>query len=254
MRSIVLLAMMSGVAHATVVDVLLQRRAQPPRAPAEARRDPPRRMRVNGVELWLAVAESHAAPAEVRRFYEDSQILSFGDDNQGGLLAVDRANDAGRGRLLERIGRFLATDDLNELVRVQLVLLSRRPDGGTELVHVWPASPLGADALSAPPATVDGAEIPPGPPGFARVVSSGERGEPQALALYRGRASTSWILRWYRDRLPTDGWREDSGYRAFAARRGRCALRFHRRGQELYVDVDSDGVKGAASVCVIRMG
>jgi hypothetical protein len=231
-------------------------------------REAPRQLDINGTKLWFAVGQTADAPAEVRRWYaaewraprygydllrdtlakagvlpDDVSHLNqlvFGDDDQGGMAALDFGEPLTGDGLQRRLARFLETGQLGELAQLRFLHYQRAPGGGTQYFTLWTDHGFDLDRLLPPPGRdVDGGDLDGVPrlPRVVRVLAVGERGRPERLRVYRGPGSVVTACRFYRDRLRAGGWSEDTDFARFADEQGHTGLHFRRHGRELFVDL-----------------
>lgn len=226
-------------------------------------RERPRRFELDGMTLAVAAGHSDDAPAEVGRWYagelgdgRHGYGVRFGDDERGGVAALDYGAALDDKAVAERLGRVAAGGDLGALGQLEAVLYERRRDGGTDYVSLWTRDGLSLDKLVPPDGgDVAGGELDdvPRPAGGVRVMAAGERGQAQRLRAYRVAGASAVAVRGaFVDELRARGWRSDEAFARFAAARGRGGERLARRGRELYVDVARDGED--VGVVIIEMG
>lgn len=258
---VVACALFVAPAHGSVEDWL----GAAPRAMAAYRddaggRERPRRLELDGMTLAVAAGGTGDAPADVAGYYAallgDTRHgcgVRFGDDERGGVAALDYGETLDADKLAARMGQLAATGELGALGQLQAVFYERRPDGGTRYLNLWGA--LSLDKLVPPGggdvAGDDLADV-PRPAGGARVLVAGERGQAGRIVAYRVRdASAVGVRGAFVDELRARGWRSDEAFARFAAGHGRRGERLARRGRELYVDVGRDG--DDVSVVLIEM-
>jgi hypothetical protein len=231
----------------------------------------PRELHINGVKLWAAAGHTTQPSSLVRRFYADRYAgrgsamdtiteelkkqkivppaatgltqASFGDDNQGGLAALD----AGDGIDLRGLARRLAhVDDgkMGVVGALRYVYWERTGDGGTRFLTVWTDDKL--DLMRLLPAAdgdAPGRDVPNVPryPGTQRILSADERGAFGAMAVYRGGGSPDLALAFYTARLRTLGWQLDPRFSDVASRQGGRTLRaLSKEGHEVLIDCSED--------------
>jgi hypothetical protein len=223
-------------------------------------RERPRRLDLDGMTLAVAAGVTGDAPSEVAGFYAEALGdarhgcgVRFGDDERGGVAAIDYGAPQSENDVAARMGALAATGDLAALGQLQAVMYERRADGGTRYLGLW--GPLSLDRLLPP----DGGDVAggdldgvPRPVRGERVLVAGERGQAARGVAYRVRdASAAGVRGAFVDELRARGWRSDEEFERFARGRGRAGERLWRRGRELYVDVTRQG--DDVSVVVIEM-
>jgi hypothetical protein len=234
-------------------------------------RERPRTLRINGVELTVAAGATHDPPGAVRRFYGDRfgdarhgydllaralrengapaegrelNLLRLGDDERGMLAGVDFGGAPTADEVAARMGRVAATGDVGALGKLQMVMFERGSDGGTRYLDMWLKDGLSLDALVPADGDVDGDDLAdvPRPAEARRTFAIAEVGRGEKLRAYRVRAASLVAVRdFYEGAMPGNGWRRDEAFARFAAARGRNAMRFERRGRELYLDFSREG-------------
>lgn len=237
----------------------------------DSARERPRTLRINGLELSVASGVTRDPPASVRRFYGDRfadarhgydllartlrenggdasarelNLLRLGDDERGMLAAVDLGGAATADEVASRMGRVAATGDVGALGKLQMVMFERSADGGTRYLDMWTKDGLSLDALVPADGDVEGDDLAdvPRPVESRRTFAIGEAGRSERLRGYRMKGASLVAVRdFYDGAMPGNGWRRDEAFGRFAAARGRNAMRFERRGRELYLDFSRDG-------------
>jgi hypothetical protein len=223
-------------------------------------RERPRRLELDGMTLAVAAGGTTDEPAEVARYYAaalgDARHgcgARFGDDEHGGVAAIDYGEALDRDALAARMGRLAATGELGALGQLQAVWYERRADGGTRYLNLWGALSLDK-LLPADGGDVAGGELEgvPRPAGGARVLSAGERGAAGRVVAYRVPGASAVAVRSdFVDELHARGWRSDDAFARYAAAHERSGERLVRRGRELFVDVGRDG--DDVTVVIIEM-
>ena len=223
-------------------------------------RERPRRLELDGMTLAVAAGGTSDAPADVGRWYAatlgDARHgcgVRFGDDERGGVAAIDYGETLDADKLAARMGKLAATGDLGALGQLQAVMYERRADGGTRYLNLWGA--LALDKLMPTGGgDVAGGDLEgvPRPDGGTRVLVAGEHGAAGRVVAYRVKDASAVAVRGaFVDELHARGWRSDEGFARFAAGHGRTGERLGRRGREIFVDVGRDG--DDVSVVVIEM-
>jgi hypothetical protein len=245
----------------------------------------PRELHINGLTLWAAAGHTSHPPAMVRRWYADRYAgkgtamallttelakhrllppdatgltqASFGDDNQGGIAALDVGPVGSVAELAARLGR-LGSGAVGQGGSLRYLYYERTGDGGTRFLTVWTDERFDLQQLL-PRADGDapGRDVANVPryPGTARVLSADERGVGGQLAVYVGGGSPELAEAFYRARLETLGWSLDPRFADVARRSGRRTLRaLSRDGHEVVVDCsdDHDGRGLAVTVVALR--
>jgi len=225
-----------------------------------AGRERPRRLELDGMTLAVAAGGTSDAPAEVARDYASALGdarhgcgVQFGDDERGGVAAIDFGEPLDGDALAARMGRLAASGDLSALGQLQAIWYERRADGGTHYLNLWGA--LSLDKLLPPDGgDVAGGELDgvPRPTGSQRVLSAAEHGAMGRIVAYRVPGGSAVAVRiGFLDELRARGWRTDDAFARFAAAHQRSGERLARGGREIFVDVARDG--DDVSVVVIEM-
>ncbi|HEY2743985.1 MAG TPA: hypothetical protein VGL86_05165 [Polyangia bacterium] len=223
-------------------------------------RERPRRLELDGMSLAVAAGGTSDAPGDVGNWYAatlgDARHgcgVRFGDDDRGGVAAIDYGETLDGNGVAARMGRLAASGDLGALGQLQAVTYERRGDGGTRYLSLWGG--LALDKLLPP----DGGDVAggdldgvPRPDGGARVLVAGERGASGRVVAYRVADASAVAVRGaFVDELHARGWRSDEGFARFASAHGRSGERLWRHGREIFVDVGRQG--DDVSVVVIEM-
>ena len=223
-------------------------------------RERPRRLELDGMTLTVAAGGTSDAPAEVAGYYAAALAdarhgcgARFGDDEHGGVAAIDYGEPLDGDGIAARMGRVAATGDVGALGQLQAVWYERRGDGGTRYLNLWGG--LSLDKLLPPDGgDVAGGELDgvPRPSGGVRVLSAGERGASGRVVAYRVPGASAVAVRGdFLDELHARGWQTDDAFARFAAAHERAGERLVRRGREIFVDVGRDG--DDVSIVVIEM-
>jgi hypothetical protein len=235
----------------------------------------PREVHMNGVRLWVAAGHTDHSPSEVRRWYAEryagkgtmtdviteelkkAQILppsvnglsqaSFGDENIGGMAAIDAGNGLNI-RSLQPLVMKLASGKIGEVGHLRYLYFEKLANGGTRYLTVWTDDqfdltkflPSGSD--DAPGRDIEGV---PRYPGAVRVLAADERGRAAQMAVYNGQGSTEGGTMFYQARMRTLGWEEDPRFSRVAREQGLHSLRFmNQKGHEVVVDLAADERRG----------
>jgi hypothetical protein len=244
----------------------------------------PRQLRINGVRMYVATGHTDHPPGFVRKWYADRYAakgdglddltrqlrargalppsapslnqLAFGNDQKGGVAALDYGDKLSLTSLKERLKRFTKSGDLGSIGRLRYVYYEKTGAGGTRFLTAWTDEKFQvADLLPTENKDAEGFDLDGVPrfPGTVRVLSSEERGMPQRVVVYDGPGSPETGELFYRARMRTLGWVEDDTFAALAAKQGKHALKFgNQAGHEVVIDLSSatDGV--GLTVCIIQ--
>ena len=237
----------------------------------------PRQLRINGVSMLVASGHSDDPPAAVRAWYGsiyraegtfdrlakeaekrgkplDAATLNqmqFGDDDEGGLVALDFGDKLAPLALAKRLVAFAASGDLAPVAAVRFVYVKRAPAGGTQYLTMWSTEHFSLFDLvpnGRSDAPGEDLEDVPRVPGTVRLLSVAERGMPQRLVVYAGAgASVEGAELFYQMRMRTLGWTAHDGEAPAGRRR---ALRYERAGRSVLVSLSSsrDGQRLLVSV------
>lgn len=245
----------------------------------------PRQLQINGVRLFVAAGHTDQPPPFVRKFYQDRYAargdgldelsrqlrargmlppsvsglnqLAFGNDQKGGVAALDFGDKLSLAMLKERLQRFVGKGELGGIGRLRYVWYEKTGTGGTRFLTVWSdeSFKLG-DVMPTGQKDAEGFDLEKVPrfPGTVRVLSAAERGMPQRVVVYDGPGSPETAALFYRARMRTLGWQEDEAFGKLAERQGRHALKFGSTdGHEVVLDlsVASEGRLGV-SICAVQ--
>jgi len=244
----------------------------------------PRQVRVNGLHMFVAAGQTTHPPSFVRRWYQDRYAqkgdgldtlaqdlkrrgalppsapglnqLAFGNDQKGGVAALDFGEALSIESLKARLQRFVGSGELGQIGRLRYVYFEKTGEGGTRFLTVWSDETFTLDQLM-PKEKRDapGADLPGVPrfPGTIRILSAEERGMPQRLAVYEGVGSPETATLFYRARMDTLGWAEDHEFTRVAEKQGRHALKFdNAAGREVVLDLSSAPQSGVTIVAVLK--
>ncbi len=237
--------------------------------------EPPREVHMNGVRMWVAAGKTDRPPSEVRRWYAEryagkgtltdviteelkrGKVLppsvtglsqaSFGDDNIGGMAALDLGNGLNI-RQLKPLVLKLAAGKIGEVGHLRYMYFEKTANGGTRYLTVWTDDqfdltkflPSGED--DAPGRDIDGV---PRYPGSVRVLAADERGRVAQMAVYNGQGSPETAAMFYDARMRTMGWAADPRFADYAAEKGMHSMRYQNaKGHEVIVDLATDERRG----------
>jgi hypothetical protein len=241
----------------------------------------PRQVRINGVPLLVAAGHTTHPPAFVKKWYKDryaaagdglAQLagelqkkglppdvalnqLTFGDDQHGGVAALDFGRKLTIHELQERMMRFVKSNDLGDLARLRYVWYEADGHGGTRFLTVWTDDRFNISRVMPlrPGVDAEGKDLDGVPryPGTTRILSAEEKGTPEKLAVYNGPGSAVTAQLFYEARMETLGWARDLKYQDLAVKHGRTQLRFEKAAHEVLVDLSDNG--GGQGVTVVHI-
>ncbi len=246
--------------------------------------EPPRRVRINGVHLYTAVGTTSHPPNFVKRFYQDryaardsglEQValdlkrrgalpkelnalnqLSFGNDNAGGVAALDFGGPLSMDGLRQRFVKFAETSNVGDIGRFRYVFWEKTGEGGTRFLTVWTDDEFKLDKLMPRNRQdAEGSDLQNVPryPGLQRVLSAEEQGQPQKIVVYAGPGSPQAAEVFYSARMPQLGWRHDPTFRKVADRQNSKAMRFENdRNQEVVLDFSDEHNGQGLSVVAVQ--
>lgn len=244
----------------------------------------PREMHLNGLRLYVAAGHTEQPPAMVRRWYAEryagkgramdviteelkkQKLLvpeasglsqaAFGDDEQGGIAALDMGQ-VGDIRSLARRLVHLGDGKLGEVGQMRYLYYEKTGSGGTRFLTIWSDEKFDfAQLLPSRDADAPGRDIKDVPryPGTVRVLSSDERGNPGQMAVYVGSGSPELAQAFYEARMRTLGWAIDPHFSTVAGKEGRKALRcLSKDGHEVIIDCSDDHDGQGVTVSVIQL-
>lgn len=226
-------------ARAQVDEIMMGVGAQMMRYEGARRQDAPRPLVLNGARILMASGSTAHDVERVLDWFEArcqerdgrlaEQIRELAgandiDDANPALLDATLRNDAGdRGyvacldtggerldptAIVERVNRYLESGDLADVGHLRYVF-AERSERGAHFVAYWTegALPVGemfpetGDAPGVDPAGI------PRPEGARRVLSAWEEAEAQSMTIWTDSAeSPEELERFYRQRLPAEGW------------------------------------------------
>ena len=265
------------VARAAVFDRLLtlgQRMA--PYLDDGRNSEKPRRLHLNGVHLWLSVGHTSHRMAEVRDFYleryaergelkkvsEDLRRrqlwpkqapalnqFSFGDDDRGGVAALDYGEPLSLQGLKARVERFAKSGDLSDIGQLRYAYFEKS-DEGTRIVTLWTDDHFRlSDLLPTGHRDAPGTDLEKVPrlQGSVRTLSASEEGFAERAVVYETNSSPAAAIAFYRSTMPTLGWREDEDFKQQDA-----VHYFGEAGRELVISFSSDR-PSATTVAVVQL-
>jgi hypothetical protein len=243
----------------------------------------PRQVRINGVRLFVAAGHTSHPPSFVKKWYRDRYAakgdaldqmatelrkknalpegmslneLSFGDDQEGGMAALDFGEKLSLASLKSRFATFIKTGELGDLARLRYVWYEKNDAGGTRFLTVWSDDKFSLSHLMpAGRVDADGSDIEGVPryPGSVRVLSAEERGMSQRLAVYDGAGSPGNAELFYRARMETLGWMCDESFAKMAQSKGKTALRFdNKAGHEVIVYLGTGARRQGVLVTIVQ--
>jgi|GEM_PF-1936341 len=244
----------------------------------------PRQVRVNGLSMFVAAGQTSHPTAFVRRWYQDRYAqkgdgldtitedlkrrgalppsvtglnqMVFGDEQKGGVAALDFGEKLSLEALKTRLLRFVGKGELGQIGRLRYVYYEKTGAGGTRFLTVWSDEKFTLDQLM-PKEKRDaaGSDLPGVPrfPGSIRILSAEERGMPQRLAVYEGVGSPDTATLFYKARMETLGWAEDHEFARLAQRQGKRALKFDNvAGREVMLDLSDAPQAGVTIVAMLK--
>jgi hypothetical protein len=243
----------------------------------------PRQVRINGVRLHVAAGHTEHPPSFVKKWYQDRYAskgdglddfskelkkrnvlppdapalnqLVFGNDEVGGVAAIDYGEKLSAVGFKERLERFIGSGKLGSIGRLRYVWVEKNGQGGTRFLTVWTDESFDLEKLMPQGRKdADGADLEDVPrfPGTVRVLSAEERGMPQRLAVYDGPGSPETAELFYKARMSTLGWEEDTTFGDLAKRQGKRSLKFgNKKGHEVVLDLSD--ASGGTGVTVVAM-
>jgi hypothetical protein len=243
----------------------------------------PRQVRINGVKLLVAAGHTDQPPQFVRRWYleryaskgdgldgvagdmkrrgilpPDMQALNqltFGDDNRGGMAALDFGEKLSMDALRKRVEKFVKSGEVGDLGKLRYVYYEKNGRGGTRFLTVWTDEHFKLDRLMPTERRdADGSDLPDVPryPGTIRVLSAEEHGMPQRVVVYDGPGSPEAAELFYRARMVSLGWHGDDTFARLAKKQGKTSLRFdNEKGHEVVIDLSpQEKLQGLTVVAV----
>jgi hypothetical protein len=242
----------------------------------------PREVHLNGLRLWVAAGTTEQAPATVRRWYAERyagkgsatdvttealkalKVLppsvsglsqsTFGDDNMGGMAALDLGGGLTM-RALKPMILKLAAGKVGGVGHLRYLYYERLPTGGTRYLTIWTD-----DQFDLTKFLPSGSEDAPGRdledvpryPGTVRVLAADERGKPGQMVVYSGNGSPEMAEMFYDARMRTNGWQSDPRFAETALHQGLHSRRFvNAKGHEVVVDLtDADKGQGVTVTAI----
>ena len=245
----------------------------------------PRLVHLNGVRMFVAAGHTDQPPSFVRKWYEERYAargdgldevarqmrargalppsvtglnqLAFGDDQRGGVAALDFGDKLTLPSLRERLQRFVGSGELGGIGRLRYVWYEKTGQGGTRFLTVWTDESFKLSGVM-PTGNRDAEgfdlEQVPRYPGTVRVLSAEERGVSQRIVVYDGAGSPETAAMFYRARMRTLGWQEDDTFARLAERQGKQALKFASKdGHEVVIDLSAASAGQGVTICAIQM-
>lgn len=244
----------------------------------------PREMHLNGLKLYVAAGHTDHPPEMVRRWYAEryagkgsamdviteelkkQKLLvpeasgltqaSFGDDEQGGVVALDMGNVGNIRNLASRL-IHLGDGKLGDVGQLRYVYYEKTGNGGTRFLTVWSDEKFDfAQLLPKPDGDAPGRDVPNVPryPGTHRVLSSDERGAAGQMAVYVGSGSPDLAEAFYEARMRTLGWDIDPHFAEVAGKEGHKALRcLSKDGHEVVIDCSDDHDHQGVTVSILQL-
>ncbi len=237
----------------------------------------PRTIMLNGQTLHVAVGTTPHKGARVKDFYLDkyygSQLalnqiatqvhdgkkappteMSFGDDDEGGMVAFDLGDKLSLQTLKERYLKFVKTRRIGELGQVRFVKWTKEPGGGTRFLTMWTDDHFSVDKLVPPHGVdVEGSDLSGVPriPGMTRVLAMEEKGKPWATRVYEGQGTVSLVASEMAAAMVSSGWTEN---RAFAkSSPTSVTMRFDYGERTALIAIDQSD-KGLVDLAVVAKG
>lgn len=243
----------------------------------------PREVHVNGLSMWVAAGHTDHRPEEVRQWYAEryagkgtatdtmTDLLksvkllppavsglsqaSFGDDNMGGMAALDLGNHVDA-HVLQRALRKLVTGKIGEVGHLRYLYYERNETGGTRFLTIWTDDHFDLTKfLPSGREDAPGRDIEDVPrfPGTMRVLSGDERGRVAQMAVYTGVGSAQGAALFYDARMRTLGWQDDPQFSGAAERQGLHSRRYaNAKGHEVVIDLAEDD-RQALTVTAIQL-
>lgn len=235
--------------------------------------EPPRKIKINGVELYTAVGNTSQPPGFVKQFYQDRYAardsgleevavqlkkrgalppemnalnqMTFGNDNVGGVAALDFGGPLSMGALQQRFQRFSETNNLGDIGRLRYVYWERTREGGTRFLTVWTDDHFNLDKLM-PRGQQDaeGVDIDNVPrfPGTRRIMSASEHGMPQQVVVYSSPTGSPVSAEvFYSARMPQHGWKLDETFKKIVGTQNGRAMRWiNDQGKDVVLDFSDE--------------
>lgn len=244
----------------------------------------PRQVRINGVKLNVAAGHTDHPTSFVKKWYSDRYAargdgldalaqdlkkrgalppeapslnqMAFGNDDKGGVAALDFGEKLSFESLKNRIARAAAANDLGSIGRLRYVWYEKNGKGGTRFLTVWTDDTFELSRLlPGERKDADGSDVEDVPryPGTVRVLSADERGMPQRMAVYDGPGSPETAEMFYRARMSGLGWQEDTTFAEIAKKQGKHALKYgNQKGHEVVLDLSDAGFGQGLAVVVVQ--
>jgi hypothetical protein len=235
----------------------------------------PRTVALNGQILKVAVGSTTHRGARVKDFYLDQYIgthqafekiaaqtgkkappteLTFGDDDEGGMVAFDAGRDLTLGSLKDRWVKFVHSHRIGDIGQIRYVQWHKEPGGGTRFLTMWTDQRFSLDKLMPPHGVdVDGGDVPNVPrlPGLQRVLALDEKGKPWSTRVYEGPGSVGSVATQLAFAMKQHDWVEDPRYAK--STNDSCTMRFDQGARTVILSIDQvDNMK--VDLAVIAKG
>jgi hypothetical protein len=244
----------------------------------------PREVHLNGLRMWVAAGHTDHPPAMVKRWYaeryagkgsatdvmtEELKALkvlppsvsglsqsTFGDDNVGGMAAIDMGGGLTMKALKPLIYK-LAAGKIGEAGHLRYLYYEKSSSGGTRFLTVWTD-----DQFDLTKFLPSGSEDAPGRdledvpryPGTIRVLAADERGRAGQMAVYAGPGSPDTAEMFYDARMRTLGWQADPSFARASTRQGLHSHRYmNAKGHEVVIDLADEKNGQGLTVTAIQL-
>jgi hypothetical protein len=244
----------------------------------------PREVHMNGLRMWVAAGHTEHRTEEVRRWYSEryagkgsvNDVITdelkkikmipptvdglsqaqFGDDERGGMAAIDMGSNVTFKMILSRMHQ-LAAGKIGEFGHLRYLYYERTSTGGTRYLTIW-----SDDTFDLTKFLPNGSEDTPGRdledvpryPGTVRVLSADERGRSAQVVVYGGPGSPDGAEMFFAARMRTLGWQDDPLYANAASRNGLHSHRWQNaKGHEVVLDLADAKTRGDVIVTAIQL-
>lgn len=244
----------------------------------------PRELHMNGLRMFVAAGKTDHSPAEVRNWYGERYAgkgtatavmtdalkavkmlppsvnglsqATFGDDNMGGMAALDMGNGVTLKSLGGMLGK-LASGKIGEVGHLRYMYYERTAKGGTRFLTIWTDDQFDLTKfLPNGEADAPGRDLQDVPryPGSVRVLSADERGRVGQMVVYTGPGSPDAAALFYDARMRTMGWQADGRFAETALRQGLHGQRWQNaKGHEVILDLADDKQGQGLTVTAIQL-